>query len=215
LPNLSLRVYRPTIHVLIRLSAAASALALALTGNTTNAALIWNEQANGDFSDDRFAPTPLLLAEGSNEVFARIEAQNIDGNLDLDYYSITIPQGYRLAQVILDTYLSTDFAAFMGIQPGPIFPNDPATVEPGDLLGYLHFGPDLQGLDMLPLMGANGQGFAPPLPAGTYTLWVQQVGDFTEYAPNFIVEQVPAPGSLSALMTAMVIGTATRRRRVS
>jgi len=93
----------------------------------------------------------------------------VSGIIDRGYFSITIPQGYALSQLILEQYFSADPVAFIGIQPGPIFPNDPATVNPSDLLGWMHFGVDDVGADLLPLMGANGQGFVPPLSGGGRT----------------------------------------------
>ena len=122
-----------------------------------------------------------------------------------------MPAGYTLSAIILEQYLSSDPVAFLGIQPGPTFPNDPETTAPGDLLGWLHFGADQVGLDLLPLMGANGQGFTPPLPAGTYSFWAQQTGEPTIDILDFVVT-VPSPGTALPLAVS-AIGLARGRVR--
>lgn len=177
--------------------------------------LIWYEQVNGDFSNDRLNPTPLTLSAedegGSNDIFGRIEGIDPMGNLDRDYFSVTIPAGTALTAIILDTYISTDAAAFMGIHPGPIFPFDPDTVRPEDPLGWTLFGTDSIDADLLLFMSFNGQRFTPPLPAGTYTLWVQQIGELTEYSVNFVVQPIPASPGLACL--ALGAACALQRRR--
>jgi hypothetical protein len=177
------------------------------------AAVLWNELASGDLSGDRFNPTQFTLNPGDNELFGILAGDDGQGGYDRDYYSVTVPAGHVLSQAVLTLYSSPDFKSFIGIQPGPIFPNDPDTVEPEDLLGWEHFGPDHQDADLLALMGVNGQGFVPPLAAGTYTLWAQQIDDFTEYTLDFIVE-VPEPVSMLTLAASMLLacpGFRTRR----
>jgi hypothetical protein len=186
------------------------ALATILAGSV-RADVVYNEMVQGDISDDRFAPTQLTLSPGSNDLFGIMSGGNKKG-IDRDYFSITIPEGHVLAQLILGVYSSPDFAAFIAIQPGPVFPNDPDTVGPDDLMGWAHFGPAEKWQDLLPIMGANGQGFTPPLPAGTYTFWAQQTDDYTDYALDFVVE-VPAPASAAIVM--MSLGLAVRRRRAT
>lgn len=177
-----------------------------------NAQPMWNEFTQGDLSDDRFAPTPFVLNPGSNVLFGVIDGDDGQGNIDRDYFSLTIAEGYTLSRIDLLVYLSDDFAAFVGVQPGPIFPNDPDTVEPGDLLGWTLFGPSDIGADLLPMIGSNGQTFAPPLPAGTYSFWAQQIDSFTEWVPDFVVEPVPAPGGV-VLVGVAGLATLSRRRR--
>jgi len=186
-----------------------SLVALLLAANA-HAGIIWNEPVQGDFSDDRFAPTQLSVEVGSNLLFGNMRGGN-DQGLDRDYFSITIPEGAVLTQITLAAYLSEDFAAFIAIQPGAIFPDDPETVAPGDLLGWAHFGPDQEFTDLLALMGSNGQGFDAPLPAGTYTFWGQQVGAFTNYDLDFVVEEVPAPSSF--VLIGGPLAVLLRRRR--
>jgi hypothetical protein len=183
----------------------------ALLASVAHADVIWVESVQGDLSDDRFAPTHLQVGPGENELFGILSGANGQGGIDRDYYSITVPDGYVLSHIVLDAYYSPDFAAFIGIQPGPIFPNDPETVHPGDLLGWMHFGPDDVNMDLLPIMGSHGQGFTPPLAAGTYTFWAQQLDDYTEYDLNFVVE-VPGPTGAVVMVGAPLVMVARRRR---
>lgn len=172
------------------------------------AQVIYNEFVQGDISDDRFLPTALVLSEGSN-ILLGFMAGAQGPTVDLDYFSITIPAGLQLDQIILTGYFSQDPVAFLAIQPGPIFPNDPLTVEPGDLMGWTHLEVGQVGLDVLAIMGTQGQGFIPPLPAGVYTFWAQQLGEPTDYTLDFVV--TPAPGSAALLGAGGVF--ACRRRR--
>lgn len=173
--------------------------------------VIWNELVQPDLSDDYAAPTAFSLVPGDNLLFGVIDGDDGTGQFDRDYFSITIPAGYRLTAMPLTGYLSKDLAAFIALQPGPVFLNPPEMVTPDDLLGWTLFGPDDVGLDLLPIMGALGQGFTPPLEAGTYTFWVQQTGQFTEWSTNFIVEKIPTPSA--AVLGALACGWCARRRR--
>lgn len=177
---------------------------------SARADIVYDEQRQGDFSDDRFAPTPLPLSVGSNQLIGIIEGEDGMGGLDRDYFTITIPAGLQLSSILLESYMSTDFAAFAGIQPGAVFPDDPDSVRPGDLMGWTLFGPGNVDQDLLPQIGANGRRFTAPLGAGTYTFWVQQIGPFTDYTWNFEVA-VPAPGAVGLLGAAGLVGL--RRRR--
>jgi hypothetical protein len=170
--------------------------------------VIWDELSQGDLSNDRFHPTALAPPPGVSQLVGAMDGE-VNGIVDRDYFSITIPQGYVLSQLILEQYFSNDPVAFIGIQPGPIFPDDPATVMPGDLLGWLHFGDGYVGMDLLPLMGANGQGFAPPLTGSVYTFWAQQTGEPTTYVLDFVVT-VPAP---SVVLPFALIALRRRTRR--
>ena len=186
------------------------ALCLAAFSRAARAGVLWNEVTQGDFSGDRLVPTPLILAPGDNELFGVLEGSRPSGEIDFDYFSVTVPGGFQLSALVLDFYDSTDLTAFISIQPGPIFPNDPDTVGPKDLMGWLHFGPNQVTQDLLPAMSANGYGFTTPLPQGTYSFWCQQLDDYTDWTGRFVVTPVPGPASLAALLVPPFL---MRRRR--
>jgi len=176
---------------------------------------LWIELIHGDLSDDRLAPTPLVLSLGDNFLYGIMSGAKVEGGYDLDYFSVTVPAGFQLAALTLDHYDSPDFAAFLGIQPGPIFPNDPGDVAPGDLMGFVHMGPQHIGQDLLPIMASMGYGFTPPLQAGVYSFWAQQIDDYTDWTGNFVVTAVPEPTSLAMLVLAGATCIVRRRRRSS
>lgn len=183
------------------------ALAVLVTAPAASAGLLWNEQLNGDFSDHHLTPTPLVLSPGQSEINGRIEDGGGGAHLDLDYFSLTIPAGHRLESMVLLTYLSPDAAAFLAVQPGPVFPQSPDDITGGDqLMGWVHFGPSYLGLDLLPFMAANGSGFTPPLPAGAFSFWAQQTDDLTEYTLLLDVQPIPAPpAALAALCGSLIM----------
>ncbi|MBL0926773.1 MAG: hypothetical protein IBJ11_03860 [Phycisphaerales bacterium] len=190
----------------------ATVLAVAACAPTAMANDLWTETTDGDLSDDRLNPTALVTQPGDNFLFGSLGGMRGDGFVDRDYFSITIPAGFRLAQLILTDYLSNDPVAFIAIQPGPVFPNSPSTVRPGDLLGWLHMGSGDVGTDILPQMGQNGQGFVPPLPGSVYTFWAQQTGLATDWVANFVVQPVPTPAALGLAGPALAAMAARRRR---
>jgi hypothetical protein len=173
-----------------------------------SAQVAWDEGVNGDLSNDPLMPSSVALAVGTSSLFA-----TTGGNDREDFLTITVPDGAQLAQLNLVAYASDDTTAFLGLQAGSTITVDIANPNPADLLGWSHFGtgPNNVGTDILDDVGAGAGaiGFTPPLPSGTYTLWLQQGGLPTTYQFDFVV--VPTPGSLALLGVAGLVGV--RRRR--
>ena len=169
---------------------------------------IYIEFLQGDLSDNHAAPSQLTVHQGSNELLGFMAGDLGGGLIDRDYFRFTVPEGMVLSQIILTQYFSIDPVAFLAVVPGPAFPHDGETTLPSELLGWVHLGEEHLGLDIMPLMGMQGQGFTPPLPSGEYSFWAQQLGEPTDYVLNFVVE-VPAPYGLFALAP---IGLIRRRR---
>jgi hypothetical protein len=176
-------------------------LAVSLANSAT--AAVWDEASNGDISGDRAAPTTAAVALGDNVV------KGATGRNDLDYLTITVPDGLTLDSIVLDDYTSLDQKGFMALQAGSVFTEPPGAseVKVENLLGYVLFGSGdaAKGHDLLPVMAAADGviGFTTPLPAGPYTFWIQQTGLATTYAMNFRVTPEP-----SALVLASVAGVA-------
>jgi hypothetical protein len=160
-----------------------------LFGPHSRAATIWNETAQGDLSGNRNMPTSLVLAAGNNDLFASSRSG------DVEYVTLTVPAGSTMTGLFLRSYMASDRTAFLAVQRGTTFTESPSNPNVANLLGYSHFGPGFLGSNMLPTIG-NGQGsqrFTPPLPADSYTFWLQQTGGLTSYQLDFVVSAPPAP----------------------
>jgi hypothetical protein len=182
---------------------AALLLALTITG-PAGAITVHDESvpADGDFSGNREAPTPVVFVPGSNDVFGTT-GKGATG-ADLDYFTFTIPHGYVLdALIVLNSVLGDGASAFIGLQSGSkvtVVPGPTATAEP--LLGWDHFAPGDVGSDILPDMStaAGAQHFTIPLGEGTYSVWIQDGHPAPSiYGLRFEVAVAPLPGT--ALLT--------------
>ena len=153
--------------------------------------LIHDESVNGDLSNDNSAPDAFTLSLGANRVTANQQGDPID----IDYITISITEGNQLSSIILDDYVADENnPAFIGIVEGTTFPVDVAAgtnPEPSALLGGLIYGVGNIGTDILEDIGILGgaQGFVPPLPAGDYTVWLNQTGTNSEATLNFVIEE--------------------------
>lgn len=187
-----------------------TALVVALSAATSaHAIVIHDESVNGDLSNDRFNPTPYNLAMGASSVIAT----SVQG--DREFFSLTIPAGLQLSSIIQVSYVGDDGVAFAAVQAGPQLTVDPDSFDATGLLGWTHFGPFIfvDGSDILPMMGEGfgADGFVPPLPAGTYTFWLQQAGTSpSTYQLDFVV--TPAP-SAAALLGVAALAACRRRAR--
>ena len=185
-----------------------AAFAAAVVVSPVSAQFAYDELIDGDLTDDRFAPFELSAADGVNVLSGTV----VDG--DRDYFRFTVPAGSELVAINLSNYDSPDFAAFLGVQAGSTMTVDPDLPDPATLLGYVLYGPQTEGTDILDDMGSafGAIGFTGFLPAGEYTFWNQQTGpDLTSFTMEFVIQPVPAPAS-AALLTAGGLLAARRRR---
>ena len=166
------------------LSCSLASLLVAVAAPIATADVLWNEFDQIDISGDRFNPTMVTVGAGTHSLVATSQAG------DREYITITIPAGFSLTRIDHVSYdFISDTLAFMGVQVGPIITLPPNTPSPAGLLGWTHFGVNTVGQDVLDNLG-NGPGatgFTPPLPAGTYAFWIQQIGGVCEYQLDFVV----------------------------
>lgn len=141
----------------------------------------YNENLSGDLANTNTTPTVLAFVGGQNTVTAT------QSSSDVDYFTFTVPVGYELTQIIVEDYQSSDDAGFIGIVSGNTFPTDAINTNASDLLGGLVYGVSNRGSDILTNMGSlNGaQGFTGALPAGDYSIWLNQTGAASETTLNF------------------------------
>jgi len=177
-----------------------------------HASVIWDEDLQGDISNDRFNPSVGTMTLGSNFLFATSKQG------DREYIRIDIPDGMQLEKLMMEHYHGDDLTAFIAIQAGTTFTEPPTGTNVANLLGYTHFGPGPGnvGTDILDDMG-TGQGaigFVPPLNAGPYTYWIQQTGvNPAHYHFEFIVGTVPEPCTMAVLGVAGLAFLRRRRQR--
>ena len=164
----------------------------------------------GDFSDDRLSPTNIgTMQLGENILFATQQGDSAPGGRDRDYITFEVPEGTVLSALFLDGYTTTEVTrqAFMGLQEGSAITVDPETGQPdagqGNLLAGLVYGDGNINNDLLPDLatGVSGDdrqpepytGFDGVLPAGTYTLWLNQGGESTSVTLRAVIETAPPP----------------------
>ena len=148
----------------------------------------YDEAVSGDISDNPNAPLTLDLSEGTTRLSATT------GGGDQEYVTVTVPEGSQLDSIDLESYSPND-VAFIGVQEGSTF-TEPLdnSADTSQCLGYTLFGASAEGTDILDNIGNGsngasfgGQGFDGPLPAGTYTFAIQQLGADSDYTLAFNV----------------------------
>ena len=174
------------------------ALAAALLLAPLARASSFDEATDGDLSGNRLAPSSLALTPGDNT----LTGTTIVG--DLDYLTITVPAGFTLTQINLLSFVSVDDLAFIGIQAGSTFTQPPTGTDVTALLGWAHYGLPAPAPYFDVIGTAPGAiGFTAPLPAGPYTLWLQQASaQLVSYSWDFVVAggTVPEPGSTALVL---------------
>lgn len=182
---------------------------LACVPTASWAAFTYDESTDGDLSGDGLAPTVLDAGVGVNTLSGTISPE------DLDYLTFNIGAGLQLDAIMLVSF-STDDVGFIGVMNGATFTEPPGDPDVGNILGWVHFGPDLVGTDILDDMGLGDGaiGFTPPLPSGDYAFWIQQLNNDTSYELQFVVSSVPVPAALPLLGSGLLaLGAYARRRR--
>lgn len=205
---------RPTLPGLLW-CAAVPCMLLVLAGPVQ--AADWNEGVNGDLSGNGLAPTVVSLASGSTAVRGTTGRAIAGGPVDLDYFTVTVPAGHELSalNVLAGTSTLGD-GSFIGLMSGSTFTVPPTTATAAGLLGWTLFsetniGDDLLGFMSTPSFGSTG--FSPPLPAGSYSFWVQETAvGVSTYALSLEVTAVPEPSTALAMLAGLAVLAAARKR---
>ena len=199
---------------------AAIALVLTMLSNA-HAIPVYTESIDGDLSGSGLTPTVITLGLGSNEITGT--TGNVAGVSDRDYFVVTVPLNFKLAQLIeeagTEAGQSGAFArGFFAVQLGPQVTLPPNTMTATGLLGWTHYVPTATDIDILPAMGnptpLNGAtGFGPPLGPGTYAFWIQDTtpGTFNYGFDLVLVVPEPASGGLMAVGLFALWGYLRRR----
>jgi hypothetical protein len=202
---------------------AASVLALMLViagSGPARGDVIYDESVSGDLSNSGLTPTLLTVSLGSNEVLGTTGKDAVTGIIDRDYFTFTVPDGLELAGITLlpgTQTLGKLGESFIGLEAGPEVTVATSATTAAGLLGWYHYGASDIGNDILPPMGSAGlgsTGFTPPLPAGTYSFWVQEASVGTvNYGLDFIIA-TPEPAYWPILLPALLGACILHRRRV-
>ena len=181
------------------------------------AATAWDEAVSGDLANVGTSPTALSLGLGSN-IITGSTGRSAAGVVDLDYFSFTLPAGWRLDSLTLlpgTTFLGPSGLGFIGVQAGTQVTVNPTGGSAVGLLGWWHYNINDMGTDILPSigLGSGASGFAGPLPAGSYAFWIQETATGSAaYNFDFRVSAVPE-ASTALLLMAGLAGLGFLRRR--
>ena len=192
-------------------------VAFAVGSSAAHAIVVYNESISGDFSNTGTAPTVVTgLVSGANEVHGVTGNPGSGG--DRDYFTFTVPAGLEWTSLIALPGMAAGRVAFIGLQAGSLVTLPTNTQTAAGLLGWHHYNSGDVGNDLLALMAtpANGSsGFATPLGAGNYALWIQDSSPGeTVYGLNFQLQHVPDAGPGLGFL-AMLLALPLLRRRSS
>ena len=206
-----------TSHMLRNMTLLASTF---LYGMAAHGSIIYNEAVSGDLSNIFSSPTLLTVSLGLNDVFGSTGKSATTGIIDRDYFTFTVSPGEALSGITVLSGTQTLGPlgdSFIGVESGTQLVNPQTATDATGLLGWTHYGTDDIGVNILPLMGIssmNSTGFTGPLPAGTYSFWVQEASVGTvNYGLEFTI--TPEPASWTMLLTgiAALAGIARRTAR--
>jgi hypothetical protein len=189
--------------------------------SNSSAITVYNESISGDLSDNGLAPTSVTVAAGSNDIFGST-GRSAAGVVDRDYFTITVPGGLTLRSLIVlpgTTAAGGGSIAFISIQAGSQVTVPVAPADATGLLGFRHYGPLDINSDILPAIGTAGNGstgFVPPLGAGSYSFWIQELstGSFP-YGFNLVITAVPEPAPVAMILAGLAVLATIRWRRAS
>ena len=160
-------------------------LVLGVLAPRANALVVWDESVDGPLSASGAAPTVLNLAPGSNTILSSFGGLNGQ----FDYFSFTLPTGQSLEAFTLDSYVSSDAVAWLGIKAGTDWTIGYDTAQ---MIAQQHFGTANIGSDLLGFSAGNLLG------PGTYTVRSQQLGAAATYQLDLNV--VPEPSTYALLL---------------
>jgi hypothetical protein len=192
-----------------------SALLCAGLVTGAQAATVWDEAVSGDLANVGTSPTALTLGLGTNTVSGT--TGRIAGVVDRDYFSFTLPEGWQLDTLTVlpgSTFLGASGLSFIAVQAGPQVTVNPTSGSATGLLGWMHYGENDIGVDILQVMGfgPGASGFSGALPAGSYSFWIQDTGTGTAaYNLAFGVSAVPEPAAALLLLGGLAGLTAACR----
>lgn len=170
-------------------------------------ASFWQESIQGDLSGVANAPTPLTFDLGPNRVIGTMGTDTDVGTpTDRDIFTVTIPLGQAITSIYVNIY-DPPGASFYAIAPGTsISLTDPSAHLSNVLINRTG--------EFLPNLAAGaysgGLGLSDPMPAGTYTIWFQELASVVTYDFTYTVSVIPEPSAFALMLPPIAL---LRRRR--
>ncbi len=188
-------------HTVRWLSGMLVGVAFVCCANNARGGMLYDEAIHGDLSGDRFSPS--VLEFGLNENILR---GSVGPAAEDDVFTFTLPPETYLASVVLLEYSSPANTSFLGVQHSDVYGSS------FNHWGYVSFGQDHLGNDLLSSMAESRGLFEAPLGPGTYTWWIDEYTQLETYALRFDI--VPEPSTAFMLLSALglLLGPALRRR---
>jgi len=159
----------------------------------------YDEAIDGALSDDPLSPNQFTLSMGMNPITATLTQE------DIEYFSITVPDGMVVNTIMLNSYEATAHWATphvsMSIQEGLIFKTQVTATADLALVGNIKFReyheqnePNILTYLSVPYEDSCSKG---PLTSGSYAMQLSQhSGDTTTYSLNFVVTKTIAQDTL-------------------
>lgn len=159
-------------------------------GPAAQAAMVFDELASGDLSNNPAQPTMLAVDLGSTFVHATCSSR------DRDYFTLRLPPGTAIVSIKLQRCDGVE-ATFLGLQAGDAFTERPDQADLSRTLGYATFFRSDVDVDLLQRLSQapHAIGFSGPLVGKDFTFWVEQKSTSpVSYELEFTVVRIPAPG---------------------
>ena len=139
---------------------------------------VWRttQSVSGDLSNSGLAPTAVSVGSGSNWIIGSTGRPPTAGP-DRDYFTIDVPPGFVLSDIVevAGTVAGGNFS-FFGMETGNQLTVASNAVDATGLLGWTHYVSAAADVDIFPALGTpsmGSTGFSGPLPAGSYSFWIQ------------------------------------------
>ncbi|MFK8112889.1 MAG: hypothetical protein AB8B91_11835 [Rubripirellula sp.] len=192
------------------------------------------ESTDGELSFDHMDPTDLGLFDiGNNTVEGSISDVGLDNEIDVytdqaDIFSFTVNSGTEVSEIFLRSFSGSSDNFFVGIDDASTFFFSPvdinnfptnatldANIVAYGIAGITDLSPDADldgGSNLFGNFAGPSGGISNSLGAGTYTVYLQETTDTSDYTLNFRVSAVAVPEPSSFAAFAFVSLAVARRR---